>query len=162
MKRYQAVCALIVLALAGCGYTTKPLTPDNVRTIYVPIFDNRTFRRGLEFQLTQAVKTEILYKSDLRIASRASADTELIGEIVEVRENVLMEDLHDDIVETGVTITVDIVWRDRRTNRILLEHKDISDTAEFIVTRGESIGTATEEAFRDLAERIVSLLQEDW
>ena len=162
MKPRHACCLLILSAVVGCGYTSRPLIPSNVRTVHLPIFDNRTFRRGLEFQLTQAVKSELLYKSDLRIADLATADTILIGEIVDVRESVLLEDLNDDIVETGVTITVDLVWKDRRTGRIIAERKGISDTAEFIVTRGESIGTATEEAFRDLAERIVSSLQEDW
>ncbi len=153
---------IVLAALAGCGYSAKPMTPRNVRTVYVPIFDNRTFRRGIEFQLTQAVKTELLHKADLRLSSSETADTELVGEIVDVRESVLLEDLNDDVVETGVTVTVDLVWRDLRTNRVILDRKNLSDTAEFIVTRGESVGTATEEAFRDMAERIVDLLVEKW
>ena len=87
---------------------------------------------------------------------------ELTGEIVDVRENVLLEDLNDDVVETSITVTVDVIWRDRRSGRVLLDRRGVSDTAELIALRGENVGTATEEAFRDLAERIVELLEEDW
>ena len=162
MKLCQLARVLVLFGIAGCGYTTQARNPANVHSVYVPIFDNRTFRRGLEVQLTQAVKTELLHKSGLRLASQPNADTELIGEIVDVRESVLLQDLRDDIVETGVSITVDLVWKDRRTGRILLDKRGVTDTAEFIVTRGETIGVATEEAFRDLAERIVALLEEGW
>jgi len=161
MKRIAAI-VLLGAVVCGCSYTSKPMRPANLRTIHLPIFDNRTFRRGLEFSLTEAIKTELLHKSDFRLADRDRADTELTGEIVEVREGVLMEDLNDDIVETSVTVTVDIVWRDLRTGRILLKRQGVTDTAEFIVLRGENIGTATEEAFRDIAERIVDLLEQDW
>ena len=161
MKRCCA--SILVLSLiCGCGYTTIARTPPNVHTIYVPVFDNRTFRRGSEFDLTRAIKTEILHKSDLRIASRHRADSELIGEIVEIDESVLLEDLNDDIVASGVTVTVNIVWRDLRTGRTLLDIKGVSDGAQFIVLRGENVGSATEEAFRDLAEQIVRLLEKDW
>jgi len=161
----------VLTALCGCstvkkimtlGYTSKPLGPADVRSVHLPVFDNRTFRRGLEFQLTEAIKTELLHKSDLRIVDRDVADTELTGEIVDVRENVLLEDLNDDVVETSITVTVDVIWRDRRSGRVLLDRRGVSDTAELIALRGENVGTATEEAFRDLAERIVELLEEDW
>ncbi len=162
MKRRRLGWAVGLALLAGCGYSAKPMTPPNVRTVYVPIFDNRTFRRGLEFELTKAVKDQLLFRSDLRLARKEYADTELLGEIVDVDENVLTEDLRDDIVETGVTVTVHIIWKDLRTNRILLERKNLSETARFIVTRGENKGAATKEAFHDLAERIVELLVDPW
>lgn len=161
MKPHLAI-RFLALLVCGCTYTSKPLTRANVHTVHLPIFDNRTFRRGLEFRLTEAIKNELLYKTDLKIVDLDHADTVLTGEIVDVRESVLMEDLKDDIVETSVTVTVDIMWRDRRTNRVILDRRGICDTAKFVLLRGENVGTATDEAFRDLAEHIVESLQEDW
>ena len=80
---------LPLVLLLGCGYTARSIHLAAVDSVYVPVFDNRTFRRGLEFDLTRAVTTEILHKSDLRIASRNRADTELIGEIVDIDEQVV-------------------------------------------------------------------------
>ena len=105
MRRELLIVGTLVAA-CGCGtvkkimtlgYTSKSLSPQNVRTVHLPVFENRTFRRGLEFQLTAAIKNELLHKSDLRIADRDVADTELTGEIVDVREHVLLElqDLRD-------------------------------------------------------------------
>ena len=51
------------LTLASCesgghftalGYTTKPNYDPCIKSVYVPIFENKTFRRGLEFDLTRA------------------------------------------------------------------------------------------------------------
>lgn len=158
----RVALALLALLVCGCSYTGKPLTYPNVRTVYLPIFDNRTFRRGLEFKLTEAIKNELLYKTDLAIVDLDHADTVLTGEIVDVRESVLLEDLHDDIVETSVTVTVDVVWRDRRTDRVILDKRGVACAARFVLLRGENVGTATQEAFRDLAEQIVESLQTDW
>jgi len=55
----------------GCGYSAKSLLRSNVRSIYIPIFDNDTFRRGYEFDLTREVRDQILMKTDLRIVERS-------------------------------------------------------------------------------------------
>ena len=153
---------IILVGVGGCGYSHESLLPANVRSVYVPIFDNRTFRRGLEFDLTEAVKNEILLKTDLTIAPKHKADTILIGEIVDFREHVLVENENDEPTETQVEIIVDLIWKDRRTGRVLRNVKGLRETAEFIVARRETLGTATDESFRYVAERIVEALEEDW
>src|SRR5262245_45600048 len=45
------------------GYSTKPLHDTEIRTVRVPIFENRTFRRGLEFDLTKEVIRQIEQKT---------------------------------------------------------------------------------------------------
>ncbi|MEK7290097.1 MAG: hypothetical protein AAB067_07960, partial [Planctomycetota bacterium] len=45
--RLHTVVILLVLSvlLGSCGYSSKAVLRSNVRSIYVPIFDNKTFRR---------------------------------------------------------------------------------------------------------------------
>ncbi len=63
------------------GYTTRPMYDLSIRTVYVPIFKNQTFNRGLEFQLTQAVIREIESKTPYKVVQcREAADTETAGE----------------------------------------------------------------------------------
>src|SRR5437773_10973168 len=81
--------ALAVALLPGCanwdghfclfGYTTRPMYDLGIRTVRVPIFKNFTFRRGLEFQQTEAVVREIKSKTPYKVAQDGDADTELIG-----------------------------------------------------------------------------------
>ena len=159
----QLTCIIVLFVLiSGCGYTSKSLISRKINTIYIPIFENETFRRGLEFDLTTALKEEILSKTKLRIAKKNGADTILTGKIIRVDEGVITSNARDNIIENRVTITVNIALADRRTGRELMLTDSLSNTAEYIVTRGENINTATQECLAGLAEMIVYQLEEKW
>jgi hypothetical protein len=159
----QLTYIIVFFALiSGCGYTTKPLISRNINSIYIPIFENKTFRKGLEFDLTNAVKNEIMSNTKLRIATKDNADTILTGEIQKVTESMLSSNVEDNIVESRVTMYVDIKLVDSRTGRTLIEKKDLKRSAEFIVKRGENIKTASQESLALLAETIVYQLEEKW
>ena len=159
----QLTCLIIVFAMiSGCGYSSKSLISRNINSIYIPIFDNTTFRRGLEFDLTKAVKDEIMSRTSLRIVQKESADTILHGKIVDVTENVLIQNNVDDIVESRLTIFVDIKLEDRRTGRALVDESGLFRSAEFVVNRGENINSAAQEGIVRLAETIVTHLEENW
>lgn len=159
----QFTFLLILFALiSGCGYTTKSLINRNINSVYIPIFGNYTFRSGLEFGLTTALKDEIMTKTNLRIAKKEDADTILTGKIIQVTEGVITQNARDNIIENSVTITVNIALADRRTGRELMLTDNLSNTAEYIVTRGENINTATQECLAELAEKIVYQLEEKW
>ncbi len=159
----QFTCVLVLLALiTGCGYTTKSLINRNINSIYIPIFGNYTFRSGLEFDLTTALKDEIMTKTKLRIAKKDNADTILTGKIVTVTEGVITSNARDNIIENQVTIFINIALMDRRTGRELMSMDGLSNKAEYIVTRGENIKTATQECLVGLAEKIVYQLEEKW
>ena len=159
----QLIWIVVVFAsISGCGYTTKPLISRKINSIYIPIFENKTFRKGLEFDLTNAVKDEIMSNTKLRIAKKDSADTILTGKIQKVAESMLSSNVEDNIVEGRVTIYVDVKLVDRRTGRTLIEEKNVKQSAEYIVKRGENIKTASREGLVLLAENIVSHLEEKW
>lgn len=159
----QFTCVLVLFALiSGCGYTNKSLISRKINSIYIPIFGNHTFRRGLEFDLTTALKDEIMSKTKLRIAQKDNADTILTGKIVTVTEGVITSNASDNIIEAQVTISVNIALADRRTGRGLMSMDGLTNTAEYIVTRGENINTATKECLEGLAEKIVYQLEEKW
>jgi hypothetical protein len=152
---------VFVLA-SGCGYSQKSLISRKINSIYIPVFDNSTFRRGLEFELTKAVKDEIMSKTNLRIVQKDSADTILYGTIKSVTEGILTQDVTDNIVESRLTIHVDIKLVDRRTDRTLIKKNNLKNSAEFIVKRGETIDSAAEEGLLALAKVIVYHLEDKW
>ncbi len=159
----QFTCVLVLFAIiSGCGYTNKSLINRNINSVYIPIFGNYTFRSGLEFDLTIALKDEIMSKTKLRIARKDDADTILTGKILKVKEGVITSNARDNIIENQVTISVNIVLVDRRTGRALMSMDGLSNRAEYIVTRGENINTATQECLVGLAEKIVYQLEEKW
>ena len=56
-------------------------------------------------------------KTNLRIVQKDSADTILYGTIKDVTEGILTQDVTDNIVESRLTIYVDVKLVDRRTDR---------------------------------------------
>ncbi len=146
----------------NCGYSSRSLLRSNVRSIYVPIFDNNTFRRGYEFDLTKAVRDQILLRTRLDIVDKDEADSILFGKITSVDENVLIEDREDNIVESRVMVAIEIRWVDKRTGRTILERKNIRRPAEFIVLRNETLTSSRNEAFVKIAQGIVDAMEEDW
>ncbi len=156
-------CLLILFVLiSGCGYTSRSLISRNINSVFIPIFGNDTFRSGLEFDLTTALKDEIMSKTKLRIARKDDADTVLTGKIVKITEGVITSNARDNIIENQVTISVSIALADRRTGRALMSMSGLTNRAEYIVTRGENINTATQECLAGLAEKIIYQLEEKW
>ena len=162
--RLHTVAILLVFSvlLGSCGYSSKAVLRSNVRSIYVPIFDNKTFRRGYEFDLTKAVRDQIILRTGLDIVDRDEADSILYGKITNVVEGVLVGDFTDNIVESRMTVFVDIRWVDTRTGRTIVERQNIMRAAEFIVQRNETASTAGKEAFVGIAYGIIEAMGDEW
>lgn len=117
-----------VAVLPGCGwdghftllgYTTRPNYDPSIRTMYVPIFKNLTFRRGLEFDLTRAVVKELELKGFKVISDPTRADSQLDGTIIRLNKNILNRNQVNEVREAETILAVEIVWRDLRTGDIL-------------------------------------------
>ena len=158
----MALVAVLGACASGCGYHAGSLIPSDVRTIHVPMFDNMTFRRGLEFQLTEAVQQELLRRTHLRIVPADEADTILTGAITDFQGSLIVRDVTFRALIQDVKISVNFKWTDRRTGRILAEGNDISKTVRLYATRGETIGSGAAESFRKLAEEIVDRMEGEW
>jgi outer membrane lipopolysaccharide assembly protein LptE/RlpB len=165
VKSVLAGCALSCLigAAAGCGYSTRALIGEEFHTIDVEILGNRTFRRDLEFALTQDIKDEILSRTNLRLVDRDRADVRLEGEILELNEHVLSRDRNDRIFESSVAVTVRFRLIDQRSGKDSgkeIKSFTLRDSAPFLAASGETSRTATQRTFSDLAEHLVYQLEE--
>jgi len=154
---------LAILPLASCaGYTTRPPYSRAYRTIAVPIFENKTFRREWELRLTEAIDKNIEARTPYKIVSRDKADTVLTGELVEIDENVLTQRLGINLPrESQLTAAVNFTWKDKN-GRILVERKEFNRSATEIPQIGERVEDAEQLAIERLAAAIVDQLQQDW
>jgi|SRR6516165_1174676 hypothetical protein len=110
------------------GYTTRPNYDENIKTVYVPIFKNKSIWRGLEFDLTRMVVQEIESKTPFKVESDCSkADTELIGTVVNLNKNMLNRNQLNEVREAETVLAVEVVWRDRRTGEVLSQPRRPGD-----------------------------------
>ena len=162
----KAAGALILAALlaVSCGYSIGPVAPGaGGRTIAVPAFENTTYRRDLERDLTRAVREEILARSDCRLVEISDhPDLVLTGTLVEVDERVLSESEGGELRESSVAVTAMVTLSDTRTGELLLDRSRLTEREPFVPAKGGSIRTAENAALRTLAERIVYSLSPGW
>ena len=156
----QLICVAFVFVLvSGCGYSQKSLIDRKINTIYISIFENNTFVRGIEFDIAKAVKDEIMSRTSLRIVQKDSADVIMTGEIGGSAQAALSQS-RDNIVESSVSISASVTLLDTRTGRSM--GGGAGGGASFIVDRGENVQSATEEAIAILARNLVNQLEEEW
>jgi hypothetical protein len=163
-------CAGLLMTLPGCGYMVGNNFARDVKTVSVPIFQNNSNRRGLEFQLTEAVQSEITKRTPYRLAKGADADTRLTGKIVSVSKNVLGETRYDDPRELQMTMMVEVKWEDLRTGQVLAQQEmplspdaiPMTSQSEMAPEVGQSLATAIDEAMQQMARKIVNLMETPW
>lgn len=172
----RLLVAFLALASAGCGYQQsgsadnapagyqwKSLYRQDVRSVAVPIFTNKTFYRGVEQNLTQAISQQLEAQTPYRIAPREKADTVLEGEIVRVRLRTLSEQPGSVTPQEQLyTLRVSFVWKDLRTGKILVDRKDFEQAAPYYPTLGEGQFVGQQQNIERLALAIVQELQANW
>jgi len=154
--------------LAGCGYTTRPMYPCTVQTVYVPMLQSKVFRRGLEMQLTEAIIKEIELKTPYKVVRSEDADTTLTGEIKSVRKRVLIQTPEDEPRQLETAVVVDVEWRDNRTGQVICSEQTLgvpfmvrSDSL-YAPELGQTTATALQETVNKLAVQVVAMMEEPW
>jgi hypothetical protein len=175
-SRRQRICisatllGLLCVVASGCGYMIGPAHDLQLTTISVPIFKNETFRRGLEYPLTEAVQKEIQKRTAMRIVSGPEAQTRLTGTIVDVGKSVLGENRFDDPRELQLGMTIRVKWEDLRTHKVISQQDVLLDAntvslftqSNFAPEVGHSLATAVQDSVEQTARRVVDMMDAPW
>lgn len=156
------------LVPGGCGgpsgYSSESLFPEQVNSVYVEMFDNKSFRRGVEYELTDALAKRIEAATPYKIISnREQADTVLGGQIVSVGESVIsFERETGRAMEKQVELRAVVNWKDLKTGEVLIDNKTVSASASYSEWQNQGFGYASVLAANNLAKRIVELMEKKW
>lgn len=163
----RAVLALgALLWLVGCGYSQATVYPQDVRSVYVPMFENKTFYRGVEFDLTEALIKEIELRTPYKVVSDAAlADTKLAGTITDLQQHQRSRRRPGGLPqEMEIELTLDFEWRDLRNQEIVRQRRGFTVAGNYLPTRGlnERFEAGQHQAVGRMAQRIVSEMRADW
>jgi len=159
--------------LAGCaGYQigTESLYSTSIQTVYVPMFQSVSFRRGLGERLTEAVIKEIELKTPYKVVGNPPADSILTGRIVGENKRTVIPSRVGGQREAEVLLRVEVTWIDNRGNIISQsgpvplrsEIASLNDSASVIPEYGQSIATGQQQAIHRVAEQIVAMMETPW
>lgn len=161
----------LVAILHGCaadpakGYSAASVFDREIATISVPIFENDTFYRDIEFQLTEVLIKEIERRTPYKVTSAVRADSAFAGRIRAVELDRLSRSRRTGLAEEAVvSVTIDFEWRDLRTNQLLVERRSFSGHGLFVPSEptGEPIELGRFAAVQQLATDIVGEMQAQW
>ena len=159
---------IAAVCLCGCaemaGYSSESLFPEDVDSVYVQMFDNRSFRRGVEYELSDALAKRIEAETPYKIISnRNRADTVISGQIVQITESVLSRERQiGRALEKEVQLQAVVSWKNLKTGELLINNKSVNASANYSEWQNQSFGYASTLAANNLARRIVELMEKEW
>lgn len=161
-----AACALALLAgVLACGYSTTSRTAKDIKSIYVPFFENKTPEPSLEISVTERIIQFLVTDNTLDVVPENAADAVLDGEIVEFKNQPFSFNQNLNAEEYHVVIRVVATLFNRRTNEpIWKDRAFVGDGSYFIeqVEGGNTYDDAVEEAIKEITDRILNLTVQDW
>jgi hypothetical protein len=166
----RALMCLVVFCggLCGCaemaGYSNESLFPPEVSTVCLKMFDNQSFRRGVEYELSDALAKRIEVETPYKIVSDADrADTEISGQIVSIGELALSVDRDvGAVLEKEVELQAVVSWKNLKTGQLLIDHRQVSASASYSEYQQQDFKYASALAANNLARKIVELMERNW
>lgn len=160
------LCAGWCVSLAGCGngYSSASLYPASVSSVYVEMFDNMSFWRGVEYELSDALAKRVAADTPYKIiSSRDRADTVLSGQLVSVSQSVLSTERQiGRALEKEVRLDAVVNWKDLKTGNLLIDNEKVSASATYSEWQGQGFEYGSAAAANNLAKRIVELMETEW
>ena len=146
------------------GYSNRSLFPSGIDSICLQMFDNRTFRRDVEYDLSGALAKRIESDTPYRIVSDSDrADSIMNGQIVTITESVVtLERETGYALEKEMQITAVVNWKDLQSGDLLLNNQAVTAAATYSDFMQQGTLYASKLAANRLAEQVVQLMEKRW
>ncbi len=163
----------LALLAPGCnskitGYSIRPPYDKTIKTVYVPVFKSITFRRDVNFMLTDLVIKEIERRTPYKVVQKPEeADTVLEGTVNFTEKNVVVESPFNLPRQLTATMIVLATWTDNTVDRNDKEHPPsppapIAETFNFYPEIGETSEAAFYRCCEKLATQVVNMMEQPW
>ena len=162
---------LLLLAsffFTGCGYQIAGRgahIPEGVRTIAIPVFENKTLEPIVEEEFTPVVIREFLRDTRIEVVNRPQAGLVLRGSVTSYKESPLSFDQDQNVLEYRIIVITHLILV-RQSSEILWE-RDITESAEYrassdvMSTRVAKL-LALQEIARNLAQDAADRVLQGW
>jgi outer membrane lipopolysaccharide assembly protein LptE/RlpB len=149
-----AVVGFLLLLVGGCGYQFSgkgAAFPEDVRTVFVEPFINRTREVGIELEITSALRSELYRRDQLQVVDRPeAADAVLSGVVRSVGARVVAVNRKDEVLQYELALVVDVSFRRRNPDEILWRTQGSTFTELFSGSRGAVVTSSSDFKSRHL------------
>ena len=162
MSRSALLIPSLLLALAGgClrySFTGSTL-PSHIRSVSIPLFDNRTPKAGLEDRLRESVYSAFTSMNAAEI-KKSNGDAELSVTLTGYANDPDEYDAAGAVKTYRTRLDAEVRFQDRRENKTLYEGRLSAAGVYSHASESEEAGTA--KALRSLSEMIVNNTLSGW
>lgn len=167
IKKIRWLLPLLMATLvSACGYQVTGLKPthlpEHIRSLAIPVFENTSTEPVLQRSLTEALRRAFIHDGRLQLAGEKRADLVMKGTLTRYSIRAVAFNANDIATEYWVYLNVTVKVTERVAGTVHLDQKlrtrwDYRASSSVIsseVSRQEALS----QAYRDLSERLVSLL----
>ncbi len=150
----------ICLTIWGCGLYSfsGSILPSHIKTVAVPLFEDKTAEFGIDQKLTDSLIDAISNDNTLKISNLGNSDSILKGIILQVKDTAGEYDQNEVASDFRVTITIEVSFEDTQKQKILWKETwtqfGIYDASE--IDRESGIEDAIGKLSTDILNRTVS------
>ena len=162
---------LLLLPLSGCewdknnsAFSHESLFRTDIKTVYVKMFQNKSFYRKVEYDLTRALCQRIEHQLPYKVVSSPNnADTILEGTITGVTSKALVsERILDRPLATEIRFKCQVTWKNLKTDELYIDHQNIRVVSDYKKLLAQSQRSALQDAANTAAISIVSSMEKPW
>lgn len=160
--------AYFCLFICGCslleGYSNEPLFPEDIRSVYVEMFDSQSSYRGVEWELSDSIAKRIESQCGYKVIDdRSRADSVISGFIESIGQGALaIERETGRSVETEINLAATFNWKNLKTGELLVENETISVSSSYTEWQNFGFNYGSSLAVNKLAQRIVEAMEKEW
>ncbi|HOM60711.1 MAG TPA: LPS assembly lipoprotein LptE [Anaerohalosphaeraceae bacterium] len=169
MKRWQNILtvvltAVVLVGMSGCaGYANRWPYPEQIHTVYVEMFDTSDFRRGYEYQLTDAICKYLEAQTPYKIVSdRNRADSILSGTLQTGQGVLSMDRYTGKPLEQEAILRVTFTWKDLRTGQVLINQETVAAAEPYSAFLSQDFEYSAARAVNKAAQRLVERMESAW
>ena len=145
--------------------------PNDIKSLAVPTFVNTikakqiyAYQSGLEVKLTNAIRDQIIFDGNVKLAQPSSADAVLVGKLIAYEQEPIGYDNLERVNRYRLIITTDITLKDLRTKQAIWHEPNFATEIIYNVSAGDSFNQpeAANKVMKQLAVDVVDRMVEDW
>lgn len=151
---------LLMLLAHGCGpYSFSGSTATHLKTIAVPVFEDRTAEFGIKERLSSTLIDEFTRDNTLKIADRRTADSVLLGTLLRVEERAGVYDQNQTVQQIRIFLTVQMKYEDLKKKKTVWEAQ-ITQFGDYDTPANRQ--AAIDEAIRKIASEALNKTVSGW
>jgi ABC-type uncharacterized transport system auxiliary subunit len=145
----------MVLVRCGIYSFSGASLPPHLKTVAIPLFDNRTPEFGVDQQLTDALVEAVTEDNTLKISDPSAADCVLRGTLMRIEDRAGQYTEQEQASTYRVTVSVQVAFEDLRKRQVLWENT-FNQYGSYTENRDDGIAEALDKLTSDIVNKMVS------